>query len=156
MKTKVLMYNLAKIGANIFCRLFEKNCNSGENNQDLADNEMEQEKINNIEQPSLAEQLEQSIRDAISSTNSKRMRPETSSKSILKEMSVFELTKTRTKNLDMLFNILKGICVTSVEAERSFSASGLFVTKLRICLNDDTLDIFCMLSAYYLLQRAKI
>ena len=102
--------NLAKISANIFCRLFEKNCSSEENNQDLPDNEMEQEEINNIEQPSLAEQLEQSIRDAMSSTNSKRMRPETSSKSILKEMSVFELTKTRTKNLDMLFNVLKGIC----------------------------------------------
>ena len=98
--------NLTKIGANFFCRLFEKNCNSEENNQDLPDNELEQEKINNIEQPSLAEQLEQSIRDAMSSTNSKRMRPETSSKSILKEMSVFELTKTRTKNLDMLFNVL--------------------------------------------------
>ena len=94
--------NLAKIGANIFCRLFEKNCNSEENNQDLPDNEMEQEEINNIEQPSLAEQLEQSIRDALSFTNSKRMRPETSSKYILKEMSVFKLTKTLTKNLDML------------------------------------------------------
>ena len=148
--------NLAKLGANIFCRLFEKNCNSKENNQDLPDNEMEQEEINNVEQPSLAEQLEQSIRDAMSSTNSKRMRLETSSKSILKEMSVFELTKTRTKNLDILFNVLKGICVTSVKAERSFSASGLFVTKLRICLNDDTLDIFCMLRAYYLLKRAKM
>ena len=100
--------NLAKIGANIFCRLFEKSCNSEENNQDLPNNEIEQEEINNIEQPSLAEQLEQSIRDAMSSTNSKRMRPETSSKSILKEMSVFELTKTCTKNLDMWFNVLKG------------------------------------------------
>ena len=46
----------------------------------------------------------------MSSTNSKRMRPETGSKSILKEISVFELTKTSTKNLDMLFNVLKGIC----------------------------------------------
>ena len=117
---------------------------------------MEQVEINNIEQPSLAEQLEQSIRGAMSSTNSKRMRPETSSKSILKEMSVFELTKTRTKNLDILFNVLKGICITSVEAERSFSASGLFVTKLRICLNEDTLDIFCTLRTYYLLKRAKM
>ena len=71
-------------------------------------------------------------------------------------MSVFELTKTCTKNLDMLFNVLKGIYVTSVEAERSFSASGLFVTKLRTCLNDDTLDIFCMLRAYYLLKTAKM
>ena len=148
--------DLAKIGANIFCRMFEKNCNSEESNQDLPDNEMEQEEINNTEQPSLAEQLEQSIRGAMSSTNSKRIRPETSSKSILKEMSVFELTKTRTKNLDMLFNVLKGICITSVEAECSFSASGLFVTKLRTCLNDDTLDIFCMLRAYYLLKRAKM
>ena len=117
---------------------------------------MEQEEINNIEQPSLPEQLEQSIKDATSPTNSKRMRPETSSKSILKEMSVFELTKTRTKNLDMLFSALKGICVTSVEAESLFSASGLFVTKLRTCLNDDTLDIFCMLRACYLLKRAKM
>ena len=86
----VKLSNLAKIGANIFCRLFEKNCNPEENNQDFPDNEMEQEEIKNIERPSLAEQLEQSVRGAMSSTNSKRMRPETSSKSILKEMSVFE------------------------------------------------------------------
>ena len=65
--------NLAKIGTNIFCRLFEKNCNSEENNQDFPDNEMEHEEINNIELPLSAEQLEQSIRDAISSTNSKKM-----------------------------------------------------------------------------------
>ena len=44
-----------------------------------------------------------------------------------------------------------GIPVTSVEAERSYSASDLFITKLRSILNDNTLDALCILRAYFLL-----
>ena len=40
----------------------------------------------------------------------------------------------------MLFNALKTIPPTSVEAERAFSSLGLFATKIRSLLQDDTLD----------------
>ena len=47
------------------------------------------------------------------------------------------------------------IPVTSVEAERSFSASGLLITKLRSSLNDNPLDALCILQAYFLLKKAQ-
>ena len=49
-----------------------------------------------------------------------------------------------------------GIPVTSVEAERCFSASNLFITKLRSSLNDNTLDALCILQAYSLLKKTII
>ena len=74
---------------------------------------------------------------------------------MLKKMAVFELTKKRTSNLDLLHTALKSIEVKSVEAERSFSASGLFITELRSRLNDETLNALCFLRAYYL-KKYKI
>ena len=59
-------------------------------------------------------------------------------------MAVFELTKNKqTSNLDLFYTTLKPIQVTSAEAERSFSTSGLLVTKLRSRLNDETLNVLC-------------
>ena len=118
--------------------------------------EEECQELHNVDegQTSLAEQLEQSIKDAMNCpSSSKRMRMGTSSKSLLKEMAVFELTKTFTNNLEMLCNGLMGIPVTSVEAEHSFSASSLFITKLRSSLSDNTLDALCILRAYFLLKK---
>ena len=143
---------LANTAAILFCCLFE------ESYEDEDKLEEECQEIPNIDegQSSLAEQLEQSIKDALKCPSiSKRMRVGTSSKSLLKEMAVFELTKTRTNNLEMLYNALMAIPVTSVEAERSFSASGLFVTKLRSSLNGNTLDALCILRAYFLLKKAQ-
>jgi len=53
-----------------------------------------------------------------------------------KEMSLFEATKKRSNNLEKLFHALITIMPKSVEPEGFFSATGLFVTKLRNRLND--------------------
>ena len=55
-------------------------------------------------------------------TKSKRI------KKIAKELSVFEVTLERTNNVYKLNEALKTIVPTSVEAERAFSAAGLFIT----------------------------
>ena len=59
---------------------------------------------------------------------------------VKKEMSLFEATKKRPENLQKLFNALLAIKSTSVEPEWAFSAMGLFATKLRSQLGDETLD----------------
>ena len=46
-----------------------------------------------------------------------------------KELSLFELNIERTSNVSN--EALKTVVPTSVEAERTFSAAGLFITKLR-------------------------
>ena len=63
---------------------------------------------------------------------------------IKKEMAFFEASKSRPKNLDILFNTLKTIPPTSVEAERAFSSLGLFAIKIRSLLQD-TLDALIFL-----------
>ena len=51
--------------------------------------------------------------------------------------------------LSKLFNALKCIPPTSVESEIAFSITGQFATKLRTKLDDDTLNSFVFLKAFY-------
>ena len=55
---------------------------------------------------------------------------------VQKECEVFEASGSRPANLQTLYEALLFIQPTSVEAERTFSACGLFITKLRSRLRD--------------------
>jgi len=55
---------------------------------------------------------------------------------VKKEMNLFEATKKRSNNLEKLFHALITIKPKSVQPEWAFSATGLFVAKLRNRLND--------------------
>jgi len=57
---------------------------------------------------------------------------------VKKEMNLSEATKKRSNNLEKLFHALTTINPKSVEPESAFSATGLFVTKLRNRLNDES------------------
>ena len=74
--------------------------------------------------------------------------------SIKKEMSIFEKINKRSGShlFEQMYNALLTIPPSSVEAEKCFSAAGLFVTKLRTSLNDETIDLLCFLRSY-LLQK---
>jgi len=50
---------------------------------------------------------------------------------VKKEMSIFEATKKRSSNLEKLFHALITIKPKSMESERAFSATGLFVANFR-------------------------
>jgi len=52
------------------------------------------------------------------------------SQTVKKEMNFFEATKMRSNNLEKLHHALIASKPTSLEPERVFSATGLFVTKL--------------------------
>ncbi|GFW91994.1 hypothetical protein TNCV_2152741 [Trichonephila clavipes] len=56
------------------------------------------------------------------------------------EMQLFDSTENQSPNIIKLCDALKTILLTSVEAERAFSAAGLFVTKLRTRLSDKNLE----------------
>jgi len=58
---------------------------------------------------------------------------------VIKEMSLFESTRKRSNNLAKLYHALFTNKPTSVEPERASSAAGLFVTKLRSSLNDESM-----------------
>ena len=63
-----------------------------------------------------------------------------------------DLTR-KPENLENVYKALLTIKPTSVESERAFSAMGLFCTKLRNRLNDDTLNSLVMMRQYYLAQK---
>ena len=66
-----------------------------------------------------------------------------------KELKYFEETGNRCSNIKNLHKSMLTIQATSVQAERGFSASGLFLTKLRTSLSEDTLDALCFLRDYF-------
>jgi len=55
----------------------------------------------------------------------------------------------RPNNPEKLYRTLLTIKLTSVEPERAFSAMGLFVTKLRNRLDDESIDAFIFMHQYY-------
>ena len=68
---------------------------------------------------------------------------------INKEMQLFEVTKKRPENLEKIYRTLLTLSrPTSVEAERTFSAMGLYATKIRNRLNDDTLNVLIVMRQF--------
>ena len=69
---------------------------------------------------------------------------------IKRQFSSFDATKKLPPDLESILLALKSIPPTSVEAERAFSAAGLFVTKCRSRLGDNLIDDLCFLRHYFL------
>ena len=60
------------------------------------------------------------------------------------ELAVFESARERTNNIFNLYEAQKSAPPKSVEAERAFSAAGLFITKLRRRLKDKSINVLCL------------
>lgn len=74
---------------------------------------------------------------------------EGSAMELSKELRSFRKTKTMGVILEKLFCYLKGIPVSSVESERSFSTAGRFCSKFRSSLGDRSLNSLTLLQHYY-------
>lgn len=69
---------------------------------------------------------------------------------IKQEMRLLEATGKRPSKLEHIYNALLSIPPTSVEAERAFSAAGLFTTKIRSRLSDKSINALSFLRSYYM------
>ena len=94
---------------------------------------------------SLKEELERAITSASIPATRPSITPNLNRRMVQKECEVFEASGIRPANLQTLYEALLTIQPTSVEAERAFSACGLFVTKLRYRLHDSTIDALCFI-----------
>ncbi|XP_048485330.1 uncharacterized protein LOC125490371 [Plutella xylostella] len=65
-----------------------------------------------------------------------------------KDFDIYSASGKRTPNLEMLHNALQSIMSTSTEAERTFSVSGNFATKIRSRLSDKSLNALVFLKHY--------
>ena len=88
-------------------------------------------------------------RSIITSTSHTTKQKQDGFVSLFKEMTLFEVTGTKSKNLSLVDEALSSIPPTSVEAERAFSAIGLFITKLPSRLNEDSVDSLMVLKAFF-------
>ena len=69
---------------------------------------------------------------------------------VKREFSIYETTGERPSCLERVYRAVSTMPPTSVEAERAFSAAGLFVTKMRSSLSDRTVDVLCFLQNHLL------
>ena len=69
---------------------------------------------------------------------------------VKREFSIYETTGDKPSCLEKVFRAVSSMPPTSVEAERAFSAAGLFVTKMRSRLSDRSIDVLCFLRNYLL------
>ena len=76
------------------------------------------------------------------------IRCETLSVKVQKEMLLFENGGTHSDFLQRAYNFLISI-KPIVKSERAFFAAGLFSTKIRSRLGDETLDVLCFLKTYF-------
>ena len=68
---------------------------------------------------------------------------------ISKEFNMFEATGMRSKSLEFLYKAIANIPPTTVESERAFSAAGLFITKLRCRMSDESINAMCILRSHF-------
>ena len=69
---------------------------------------------------------------------------------IRREMTFLEATSEVPSILNHLKKVLESLLPSSVEAERCFSAAGLYITKLRSRLSDEMIDSLCFMRAQLL------
>ena len=67
---------------------------------------------------------------------------------VKKELAVLETSGERPGLLEKVYKALLTLPPSSTEAERTFSTTGFFVSKLRTSLNDDTIDTLVLLKSY--------
>ena len=97
----------------------------------------------------LAQELHAFVADDKNADDKEEQCNNVSSQVVQKEMMLNEITKRRPNNLEKLYAALKTIKPTLVDAEHAFSVLGYFVSKIRNCLNNETIDALVFLRHYY-------
>ena len=124
--------------------------NNGPEVEVCEDDEEEEEVDENVPTAStFAQSLQEKIRAKTAPKNVDET--ETLAQTLKSEMRLFEATKGKQmgENLQKLFVMLKNIAPTSIASEQSFSIAANFVTKIRSCLSDQTIDDLCFEMGYF-------
>ncbi len=130
---------LSKTARDLYCRLFlSSHCKEPNDGNNNSVEEKPPEKLSRSKELHIF--LKKKKEDVTSGMLTPQSTPQQVLKCIKKEMAVLECTEQRPSCLEKVYQALRTIPPSSTEAERSFSAAGLFVTKLRTRLNDDTID----------------
>ena len=148
-----------KTATPLFCRLFWKSDSNKAKSHD--ENEVIELASNDQKDESLFERFQTHIEHSANSTPTQPLktivddrRQVSQLQTVIKqEMKLLEATEKRPGKLEQLFKALLSIPPTSVEAERVFSAAGLFTTKLRSRLSDKSVNALCFLRSHYMKSK---
>ena len=142
---------ITKFARDIYIRLFKPEPSAEDEAESTENSTLAPEPAPPAEKKSKLEELKNFLADT--NSNSAPRRLETGAEvlqQIKREMLVFETTGERPPHLEKLYRALVTLPPTSVEAERVFSAAGLFITKIRTKLSDATVDSLCFMRKYLL------
>ena len=67
----------------------------------------------------------------------------------MKKIKLFQATKQKLKNIKKIYRTLLTITPTPMGAERMFFAMGVFATKIKSGLSDDTLNAMMFIRQFY-------
>lgn len=112
--------------------------------------------VEDIEEPKCKKSRAEELKEFLSPKTKSGLSLSTSNdvlNQLRREFSSLQSTGERPLLLEKIFKALKGIPPTSAEAERVFSAAGLFVTKLRSRLSDRSIDDLCFLRRFFLNKK---
>ena len=70
--------------------------------------------------------------------------------SLFKKMRLFEATGTKSKNLSLVDQALSSIPAASEKAARTFSTTGLLITKLCSRLDENSTDSLMVLKVFFM------
>ncbi|GBN06985.1 hypothetical protein AVEN_197759-1 [Araneus ventricosus] len=118
-------------------RLF---CGKEDSLSNSSHSEEERQEILEEKSLSLLEKLEKVIHSKSKVQCCSTSKSSSLSKIMKQELQLFHSTENLSSNIIKLGEALKTIPSTSAEAEREFSAAGLFITKLRTKLRDKITD----------------
>ena len=124
--------------------------NDYENRNDLLTEEKKSSDVN--------ERLKEALQKCDSGSNENEGRGKTTSIEcqIGRELDFFRVVGQRERLLEILYKALMSVLPTSVEAERAFSASGLFLKILRYRLSDEALcKLTCSQHYFQYCQRCQ-
>ena len=141
-------YNLLRsLAISLLERLGQKEVN---NNTEARENE---DQLNISTTSTFSDDLDEKLKNRFGRTQSEN---KTFNYIIRQEMALYVwATTSRLKNLENLYSSIQTIRPTSVEAERAFSAMGLFSTRLRTRLSDESLDALVFMRQHYLRAQAQ-
>ena len=133
---------LAKRAKDVFSRPFP--CEFIDNSAENLENDITKE-------PSTKKSKTEELNDILSLTEDQHLDrfQENILNHIKKEMMFYEATRECFKILKIIKSCLNSLPPSSVEAERCFSAAGLFISRLRSSLSDEMFDCLIFARSYF-------
>ena len=146
---------IKKLATDLCCRLFPDSVVHPHDFQVDEDGDVSIFEGTEFEKKDLHNEAFISIKDRLTkilneSKNINDPKPANGHASVSDEMNNFAMNPRQMPTILLkLFRALKTIPPTSVESERCFSTCGIYVTKMRTSLNDDSINSLIFLKKYY-------